>query len=43
LAQPALDTAGAWLRERYEIMPVAAGHRVVHGGLLYDRPVYIIG
>ena len=28
----ALETAGAWLRQRYDIMPIAVGHRVVHGG-----------
>src|SRR5215813_7065411 len=37
----ALATTGAWLRQRYDIMPVAVGHRVVHGGPLYDRPILI--
>jgi acetate kinase len=37
----ALATAGAWLRQRYDIMPVAVGHRVVHGGPRYDRPIFI--
>ena len=37
----ALATAGAWLRQRYDIMPVAVGHRVVHGGPRYDRPILI--
>ena len=37
----ALETAGAWLRQRYDIMPVAVGHRVVHGGPAYDRPVLV--
>src|SRR5262245_1963041 len=37
----ALATTGAWLRQRYDIMPVAVGHRVVHGGPLYDRPTLV--
>ena len=37
----ALATAGAWLRQRYDIMPIAVGHRVVHGGPLYDRPILV--
>jgi acetate kinase len=37
----ALATAGAWLRERYDINPIAVGHRVVHGGPAYDRPVLV--
>jgi acetate kinase len=37
----ALATAGAWLRERYDINPIAVGHRVVHGGPAYDRPVMV--
>ena len=37
----AIETAGAWLRQRYDIMPVAVGHRVVHGGPAYDRPVLV--
>jgi acetate kinase len=37
----ALARAGAWLRQRYDIMPVAVGHRVVHGGPLYDRPILV--
>ena len=37
----ALATAGAWLHQRYDIMPVAVGHRVVHGGPRYDRPIFI--
>src|SRR5262252_4768481 len=37
----ALATTGAWLRQRYDIMPVAVGHRVVHGGPLYDRPILV--
>jgi acetate kinase len=37
----ALHAAGAWLREQFEIDPVAVGHRVVHGGPRYDRPVLV--
>jgi acetate kinase len=37
----ALHTLAAWLREEHEILPVAIGHRVVHGGPDYDRPVVI--
>ena len=37
----ALATAGAWLGRQYDIMPIAVGHRVVHGGPRYDRPVLI--
>ena len=37
----ALGTAGAWLREELKIQPVAIGHRVVHGGPDYDRPVRV--
>ena len=37
----ALETAGAWLRETQKLEPVAVGHRVVHGGPEYDRPVLI--
>jgi acetate kinase len=37
----ALRTAGAWLRKEHDIHPIAAGHRVVHGGPDYDRPVLI--
>jgi acetate kinase len=37
----ALATAGAWLRTEFKIAPVAIGHRVVHGGPDYDRPVRI--
>ncbi len=37
----ALHTAGAWLREQLEINPVAVGHRVVHGGPKYVRPVLV--
>jgi acetate kinase len=37
----ALNTAGAWLREEHRIDPVAIGHRVVHGGPDYDRPIVV--
>jgi acetate kinase len=37
----ALQTAGAWLRDEQQIEPGAFGHRVVHGGPDYDRPVPI--
>jgi acetate kinase len=37
----ALETAGAWLRETQKLDPVAVGHRIVHGGPDYDRPVLI--
>jgi acetate kinase len=37
----ALATAGAWLREKQNLAPVAVGHRVVHGGPRYDRPVLV--
>jgi acetate kinase len=39
----ALQAAGAWLRETRKIEPIAVGHRVVHGGPKYDRPVMIDG
>lgn len=37
----AMGVAGEWLREEMRIHPVAVGHRVVHGGPEYDRPVLI--
>jgi acetate kinase len=37
----ALATAGAWLRDELKIHPVAIGHRVVHGGPDYDKPVRV--
>jgi acetate kinase len=37
----ALSRAGAWLREDHAIEPIAVGHRVVHGGPDYDRPVVV--
>jgi acetate kinase len=39
----ALLCAGAWLREKQKLVPAAVGHRVVHGGPQYDRPVRIDG
>ena len=37
----AMGIAGEWLRDELRISPMAAGHRVVHGGPDYDRPVLI--
>jgi acetate kinase len=37
----ALTVVGAWLREGHAIEPIAVGHRVVHGGPDYDRPVVV--
>jgi len=37
----ALRIAGSWLRDELRIAPMAVGHRVVHGGPDYDRPVLI--
>ena len=37
----ALTTAGTWLRDEQRIDPAAIGHRVVHGGPDYDRPVRV--
>jgi acetate kinase len=37
----AIQTVGAWLREQRNIMPIAVGHRIVHGGPDYDRAVVI--
>jgi acetate kinase len=37
----ALATAGEWLRETQKLHPIAIGHRVVHGGPQYDRPVLV--
>jgi acetate kinase len=37
----ALAIAGGWLRDEIGIDPIAVGHRVVHGGPDYDRPVLI--
>src|SRR3954464_11898184 len=37
----AMAVAGAWLRDELSINPIAVGHRVVHGGPDYSRPVII--
>jgi acetate kinase len=37
----AMGIAGGWLRDELRITPMAAGHRVVHGGPDHDRPVLI--
>jgi acetate kinase len=37
----ALMVASTWLREEMSIAPLAVGHRVVHGGPDYQRPVMI--
>jgi acetate kinase len=37
----AMGIAGGWLRDELRINPMAVGHRVVHGGPDYDRPVLI--
>ena len=40
-APAAMGIAGAWLRDELRIHPIAVGHRVVHGGPDFDRPVLI--
>lgn len=37
----AMRTAGAWLQDAHDLTIAAVGHRVVHGGPDYDRPVLI--
>ena len=37
----ALKVAGDWLRDERRITPLAVGHRVVHGGPDFDRPVLV--
>jgi acetate kinase len=37
----ALHSAADWLRRQQAIVPIAVGHRVVHGGPQYDQPVLI--
>jgi acetate kinase len=37
----ALMLAGGWLREMQQLHSVAVGHRVVHGGPRYERPVLV--
>jgi acetate kinase len=39
----ALAASAAWLRDDLRITPLAVGHRVVHGGPDYDRPVLVDG
>ena len=37
----AMLKVGAWLRETQKVNLIAVGHRVVHGGPDYDRPVIV--
>lgn len=37
----AMNVAGEWLRNEVRIHPMAVGHRVVHGGPDYERPVLV--
>jgi len=37
----AMRTTGDWLRETQKLEPVAVGHRVVHGGPEYNRPILV--
>jgi acetate kinase len=37
----AMEAGGGWLRETQKVELAAVGHRVVHGGPQYDRPVVI--
>jgi acetate kinase len=37
----ALQTAAAWLKHEQHLEWTAVGHRVVHGGLEYDRPIIV--
>lgn len=37
----AMVMAGTWLRNELKINPIAVGHRVVHGGPDYARPVLV--
>jgi acetate kinase len=39
----AVQQTAAWLRETQRVDLVAVGHRVVHGGPEYDRPVLVDG
>lgn len=39
----AMRVAGAWLRDERNVTFSAIGHRVVHGGPNYDRPVLVNG
>jgi len=40
-AEVALAAVGTWLRETQKVNLVAVGHRVVHGGPRYDRPIVV--
>ncbi len=37
----AIHAAGGWLREQHSLEPSAVGHRVVHGGPEFDRPILV--
>jgi acetate kinase len=37
----AMQVAAAWLRDEQDVYPTAIGHRVVHGGPDYNRPVLV--
>ncbi len=37
----ALQVAASWLRDTQNVEPVAVGHRVVHGGPMYNQPVLV--
>ena len=37
----AIQFIGEWLRAELEIMPVAVGHQILHGGAEFDRPAVI--
>jgi acetate kinase len=37
----AIRVAGAWLRDTQKLEPIAVGHRVVHGGPEYNRPILV--
>lgn len=39
----AIRTAGTWLRDTQKLDLIAVGHRVVHGGPEYDRPIVVDG
>ena len=37
----AMAAAGSWLNDELRISPIAIGHRVVHGGPYYERPIRV--
>ena len=39
--ETAMRTAGVWLQSEHQLTVLAIGHRVVHGGPKYDKPVLI--